>query len=159
MTGQQVFVFDSEALSKAVRGDRELLALLDLARTEGIPVAITPMTMVEADDGKVHAARWDWLLSRLRIAAIGVDQGRAAQRLRRETGMHGHKDVIDTFLAVAAIEQPGNVTVFTSDRDDLEQLLADHPRIVVRAVRLPPHEHEARSCLMASAGITRGQHR
>lgn len=134
MTGPQVFVFDSEALSKAVRGDRELLALLDLARTEGIPVAITPMTMVEADDGKVHAARWDWLLSRLRTAAIGADQGRAAQRLRRDTGMHGHRYVTDTFLAVTATEQPGNVTVFTSDTDDLSRLLTDHPRIVVRSV-------------------------
>jgi predicted nucleic acid-binding protein len=134
VTGIQTFIFDSEALSKAIRGDRELIALLDLARSESIPVAITPLTMVEADDGKINPARWGWLLSRLRTIALGADQGRAAQRLRRETGMHGHKYVIDTFLAVAAIEQPGAVTVFTSDIDDLEQLLADHPRIVIQHI-------------------------
>jgi hypothetical protein len=40
--------------------------------------------------------------------------------------------MIDTFLTVAAIEQSGAVTVFTSDTDALERLLADHPRIVVQ---------------------------
>jgi hypothetical protein len=134
VTGIQTFIFDSEALSKAICGDRELIALLDLARSESIPVAITPLTMVEADDGKINPARWSWLLSRLRTIALGADQGRAAQRLRRETGMHDHKYVIDTFLAVAAIEQPGAVTVFTSDIDDLERLLADHPRIIIQHV-------------------------
>jgi predicted nucleic acid-binding protein len=134
MTEGQTFVFDSEALSRAVRGDRDLIALLDLARTKGFPVAITPMTMVEADDGKIPSARWSWLLSKLRTTVIGAEQGRAAQALRRKTGMHGHKYVIDTFLAVAAIEQGGAVTLFTSDTDDLEKLLADHPRIVVQRV-------------------------
>jgi predicted nucleic acid-binding protein len=131
VTESRTFVFDSEALSKAVRGDRDLLALLDLARTEDIPVVITPMTMVEADDGKTRPERWHWLLSRLRTVTIGADQGHAAQKLRRQTGMHGHKYVIDTFLAVAAIAQHGAVTLFTSDVDDLEKLLPDHPRIVV----------------------------
>ncbi len=134
MTESRTFVFDSEALAKAVRGDRDLLALLDLARTEDIPVVITPMTMVEADDGKIRPERWRWLVSRLRTVTIGVEEGQAAQKLRRQTGLHGHKYVIDTFLAVAAIAQAGAVTLFTSDVDDVDTLLSDHPRIVVEQV-------------------------
>ncbi|WP_460066651.1 hypothetical protein [Streptomyces sp. YKOK-I1] len=39
--------------------------------------------------------------------------------------MHGHKYAIDAVLAVIARQQKGQVTVFTSDVDDLEKLLPD----------------------------------
>jgi 6-pyruvoyl-tetrahydropterin synthase len=48
--------------------------------------------------------------------------------------MHGHKYVIDTFLAVTALDQPGAVVVFTSDVDDLTKLLAEYPRVVVQRI-------------------------
>ncbi|MFI0723807.1 hypothetical protein [Streptomyces sp. NPDC021224] len=134
MTSPFVYVFDSEALSKAVRADRSVLALIEDARREGIPVVITPMTVVEADDGRIPQPRWNWLTSRLVIHPLGADQARAAQSLRRSTGMHGHKYVIDTFLAVTALDQPGAVIVFTSDTDDLTKLLADYPRITVQQI-------------------------
>lgn len=134
MTSPVVYVFDSEALSKAARADRSVLALIEDARREGIPVFITPMTVVEADDGRIPQARWNWLISRLVIHPLGADQARAAQTLRRSTGMHGHKYVIDTFLAVTALDQPGTVVVFTSDTDDLTKLLAAYPRITVQPI-------------------------
>jgi hypothetical protein len=132
--GNEVFVLDCEALSKAVRGDAAMRRRLDYARTSDIPVLITPLTMVEADDGKIREERWGWLLSRLQVADIGKEQGTAARRLRRETGLHGHKYVIDTFLAVVALQQRAAVTLFTSDADDMEKLLADSPHVVVVAV-------------------------
>ncbi|MDT0308617.1 hypothetical protein RM780_16860 [Streptomyces sp. DSM 44917] len=129
-----VYVFDSEALSRAVRGDRTVMALIEEARREGIPVVVTPMTVVEADDGRVQQARWHWIMSRLVIHPLGAEQARSAQQLRRATGMHGHKYVIDTFLAVTALDQPGAVIVFTSDVDDLSKLLADRPLVTVQSI-------------------------
>lgn len=134
MTSPVVYVFDSEALSKAVRGDRTVVSLIEDARREGIPIVITPMTVVEADDGRVPQARWNWITSRLVIHPLGPDQARSAQSLRRATGMHGHKYVIDTFLAVTALDQAGAVVVFTSDADDLAKLLADCPRVTVQEI-------------------------
>ena len=134
MTSPLVYVFDSEALSRAVRGDRTVIALVEDARREGIPIVVTPMTIVEADDGRVPQARWNWILSRLVVHALGADQARTAQRLRRTTGMHGHKYVIDTFLAVAALDQPSAVVVFTSDVDDLSKLLADSSAVTVHGI-------------------------
>lgn len=134
MTAPLVYVFDSEALSKAVRGDRVVASLIEDARREGIPVVITPMTAVEADDGRVPQSRWNWLTSRLVVHPLGPEQARSAQFLRRATGMHGHKYVIDTFLAVTALDQAGAVIVFTSDVDDLSKLLADAPRVAVQQI-------------------------
>jgi 5'-3' exonuclease len=48
----------------------------------------------------------------------------------RDTGLHGHKYAIDAVLAavaLAAADQGCDVTVLTSDTDDLKKLLADSP--------------------------------
>jgi hypothetical protein len=134
VTSPLVYVFDSEALSRTVRGDRTVTSLIEDARREGIPVVVTPMTIVEADDGRIPRARWNWITSRLVIHPLALDQARSAQQLRRATGMHGHKYVIDTFLAVAAIDQRSAVIVFTSDVDDLSKLLADQPQVTVESL-------------------------
>ncbi|MFF4172002.1 PIN domain-containing protein [Streptomyces sp. NPDC001744] len=125
----RVFVLDSEALSLAVRGDRVMIARLDLAARGEADVITSPLTLVEAYDGRTTEQRWDWVLSRVRVADIGRDEARRARRLLADTGLHGHKYAIDAVLAVVAREQAGDVTVFTSDVDDLEKLVPD--RIVV----------------------------
>lgn len=134
MTETLVYVFDCEALSRAVRGDRAITPLIEDARREGIPVVVTPMTIVEADDGRIQRARWNWITSRLVVHPLGLDQARSAQQLRRASGMHGHKYVIDTFLAVAALDQRSAVIVFTSDVDDLSKLLADQPQVTIQGI-------------------------
>jgi predicted nucleic acid-binding protein len=128
----RIFVLDCEALSLAVRGDRMMIARLELAaRGEG-EVVTSPMTLVEAYDGRATEQRWDWVLSRLNVADIGTDEARQARRLLADTKLHGHKYAIDAVLAVIARQQKGQVTVFTSDVDDLEKLVPD--RIVVKKV-------------------------
>lgn len=128
----RVFVLDSEALSQAVRGERRMITLLDLAAKGEVEVVTSPMTLIEAHDGRITERRWDWVLSRLQVADLGRDQARAARRLLADAGLHGHKYAIDAVLAVVARERRGQVTVFTSDVDDLEQLLP--PTVVVRKV-------------------------
>lgn len=128
----RVFVLDCEALSLAVRGDRKMIALLDVAARGGAEVVTSPMTLVESYDGRTTEQRWDWVLSRLKVADVGKDEARQARRLLADTELHGHKYAIDAVLAVIARQQKGQVTVYTSDVDDLERLVPDS--IVVKKV-------------------------
>lgn len=128
----RVFVLDSEALSLAVRGDRMMLARLDLAAAGEAEIVTSPMTLVEAYDARTTEQRWDWVLSRVNVAALGKDEARQARRILADAGLHGHKYAIDAMLAVVARQQRGQVTVFTSDVDDLEKLVPSH--ILVKKV-------------------------
>ncbi|MFE1781719.1 PIN domain-containing protein [Streptomyces sp. NPDC059506] len=128
----RVFVLDCEALSQAVRGDRRMITLLDAAARGAAEVVTSPMTLVEAYDGRITESRWDWVLSRVKVMGIGKDEARRARRLLAGAGLHGHKYAIDAVLAVVAREQKGQVTVFTSDVSDLEALLP--PTVLVAKV-------------------------
>lgn len=128
----RVFVLDCAALSMAVRGDRRMIAWLDLAARGEADVVASPMTLVEAYNGRTTERRWDWVLSRLQVVGIGKDEARQARRLLADANLHGHKYAIDAVLAVIALKQRGQVTVFTSDVDDLEKLVPD--TIVVKKV-------------------------
>ncbi|ROR43462.1 PIN domain-containing protein [Kitasatospora cineracea] len=127
---RRVFVLDSEALSLAVRGDRMMIARLDLAARGEAEVVTSPMTLVEAYDARTTEQRWDWVLSRVNVAELGKDEARQARRLLADAGLHGHKYAIDAVLAVVALRQRGQVTVFTSDPEDLERLLPDHVVVI-----------------------------
>src|SRR5258707_5195457 len=91
-----------------------------------------PRTRGGATDGRPTEKRGDWVLSRLNVADLGKDEARQARRLLADTKLHGHKYAIDAMLAVVARQQKGQVTIFTSDVDDLEKLVPD--RIVVKKV-------------------------
>ncbi|MEV0024658.1 hypothetical protein AB0H45_21050 [Streptomyces atroolivaceus] len=105
-----------------MRGDRKMIAWLDLAARGEAEVVTSPMTLVEAYDGRTTQKRWDWVhwvLSRLDVAGIGKDEARQARRLLADAKLHGHEYATDAILAVVARRQKGQVTVFTSDGDDL----------------------------------------
>ncbi|MFD5207622.1 hypothetical protein ACFWIP_36455 [Streptomyces anulatus] len=51
----------------------------------------SPMTLVEAYDGRTTEKRWDWGLSRLEVADIGTDEARQARHLLADAKLHGHK--------------------------------------------------------------------
>jgi len=132
---QRVFVFDSEALSKAVHGDREMSALIKAAPRLDIPIITSALTTLEAWNPRESSKRalWDWTLSRIRVVHTD-DQGIAVARdLLKAAGLHGHKYAIDAVLAAIATReaaQGAQVTVFTSDTGDISQLLAGHPVMV-----------------------------
>lgn len=119
----RTFVLDSEALSQAVRGDERMMALLGLAAEGEAEVVTSPMTVIEAEDGRTRAPRWDWVLSRVQVASLGREEARQARKLLADAGLHGHKHAIDAVLAVVARQQKSQVTVFTSDVDDMQKLL------------------------------------
>lgn len=96
------------------------------------PAVTSPMALVEAYDGRTTEQRWDWVLSRLKVAGIGKDEARQARRLLSDAKLHGHKYAIDAVLAIIARQQKGQVTIFTSNVDDLEKLVPES--IVVKRV-------------------------
>lgn len=103
----RVFVLDGEALSLAVRGDRKMIAWLDLAARGEAEVVTSPMALVEAYDGRTTEQRWDWVLSRLQVVDIGKDEARQARLLLADAKLHGHKYAIDAVLALIARQQRG----------------------------------------------------
>jgi predicted nucleic acid-binding protein len=107
-----------------------MMIRLGLAARGEAEVVTSPLTLIEAYDGRTTEQRWDWVLSRLTVADFGKDDARQARRLLADAKLHGHKHAIDAVLAVVALRQRGEVTVFTSDVDDLERLLPERITVV-----------------------------
>ncbi|WP_432249129.1 hypothetical protein ACRAR1_17660 [Streptomyces sanyensis] len=129
---QRVFVFDSEALSKAVRGDREMAALIKTAPRLDIPIVTSALTTLEAWDPREtwRQALWNWTLSRIRVLHTDDQVIDMARGMLKAAGLHGHKYAIDAILAAVAgreAAQGAEATIFTSDIDDMALLLAGHP--------------------------------
>jgi hypothetical protein len=128
---QRVFVFDSEALSKAVQGDREMAALIKTAPRLDIPIVTSALTTLEAWAPREASrqALWNWTLSRIRVVHTDDQVIAMARDMLRTAGLHGHKYAIDAVLAAVAGQEAARgaeATVFTSDADDMNQLLAGH---------------------------------
>lgn len=125
-------MFDSEALAKAVQGDREIAALIKTAPQLDIPIVTSALTTLEAwnpRDGSKQAL-WSWTLSRIRVVHTDDHVIASARDMLRNAGLHGHKYGIDAVLAAVAERESARgaeTTVFTSDTDDLNQLLAGRP--------------------------------
>ncbi|MFJ3825430.1 hypothetical protein [Streptomyces nodosus] len=128
---QRIFVFDSEALSKAVQGDREMTALIKTTPRLDIPIVTSALTTLEAWDPREASrqAQWNWTLSRIRVVHTDDQVIAMARGMLMAAGLHGHKYAIDAVLAAVAgreAAQGAQATVFTSDADDMNQLLAGH---------------------------------
>ncbi|GAA3626882.1 hypothetical protein ACG5V6_03485 [Streptomyces chitinivorans] len=77
-----------------------------------------------------YFSAWNWTLSRIRVAHTDDRVIVTARDMLKAAGLHGRKYAIDAVLAAVAGQeaaQGAQVTVFTSDADDMRQLLADHP--------------------------------
>jgi hypothetical protein len=124
-------VFGSEALSKTVQGDREMTALVKTAPRLDIPIVAPALTTLEAWDprGASRQALWNRALSRVRIVRTDDQVISMARDMLKAAGLHGHRYAIDAVLAAVAgreSSQGAQATVFTSDTDDTNQLLAGH---------------------------------
>ncbi len=124
------YVLDCEALSRAVLGDRAMLARLKDAHRSGIRVVTSSMTLIEAYHGRVQRAAWAWAMSRVVVEPVTREVADAAVKLLQDTGLHGHKYAIDAALAVIAGRQPGGVVLFTSNEDDMGKLCGPGVRVV-----------------------------
>ncbi|MCX5612459.1 DNA-binding protein [Streptomyces sp. NBC_00047] len=120
-------LLDSEGLSKLYRKDRTVVTLVQAASEEGIRVATSAMTTLEADYERIHPARIKWVLSRVDIHDVTREVAAEAAALLRAHHLHGHKYAID---AVIARNAPQPVTVLTSDPEDLTLLCGPSVAVV-----------------------------
>jgi predicted nucleic acid-binding protein len=126
-------VLDSEALSLLLRNDRSMAARIEASRQAGVPVLVSPLTIVEAVQGKTDLPRLKWLLSRLRVEPVNQEDSLIAVTLLRDAGgLHGHKYAIDALVAALALRVPAPVIVLTSDRDDWSKLCGK--RVIIKEV-------------------------
>ncbi|MBB1242765.1 DNA-binding protein [Streptomyces durbertensis] len=123
-------VLDCEGLSKLLTGDESVVALVGEARQRGVETVICALTIIEAVHGGTHPARLAWVLSGLRVVAVGEEESKAAATLLAGAGLHGHKYAIDAAVAAVALRQRRPVLLATSDIDDMSKLCGDHVRLV-----------------------------
>lgn len=123
-------MLDCEGLSKLYGKDRFVASLILAAQREGIRVATTAMTTLEADYARVHPARIKWVLSRVDVHDVTRESADRAAELLRANGLHGHKYAIDAVFAAIARDCPPPVTVLTSDPQDLTLLCGPAVEIV-----------------------------
>jgi predicted nucleic acid-binding protein len=75
-------------------------------------------------------ARLNWLLSRLKVEPVTEQTAKAAAKLLKDAGLHGHKYAIDATVAEAALRQPGPVAILTSDTDDMRKLCGQRVKVI-----------------------------
>lgn len=127
-------ILDSEGLAKAVQRDRKLQEWLGAAARSDIPVVTSAAVLVEVIHPKINRSALKWTLSRLRIEPVTRVVAEAAADLLHEAGLHGHKYAIDAMLCATAAQSMGDITILTSDVDDIQMLTARHHRIVAEKV-------------------------
>ncbi|MGA4959385.1 DNA-binding protein [Streptomyces lavendulocolor] len=123
-------LLDSEGLSKLYRKDRTVVTLVQAASEEGIRVATSAMTTLEADYERVHPARITWVLSRVDVHDVTRAITDRAAALLRAHHLHGHKYAIDAAFAAIARNAPRPVTVLTSDPEDLTLLCGPSVEVI-----------------------------
>ncbi|MFE5795840.1 DNA-binding protein [Streptomyces sp. NPDC056503] len=123
-------LLDSEGLSKLYRKDRTVVTLVQAASEEGVRVATSAMTTLEADCEHIHPARIKWVLSRVDVHDVTKEIADQAAVLLRAHRLHGHKYAIDAALAAIARSTPQPVTALTSDPEDLELLCGPSVEVV-----------------------------
>ncbi|WP_343997601.1 PIN domain-containing protein [Streptomyces thermocarboxydovorans] len=116
--------------SKLLADDEQVVALVAEARTRGMEVVISALSLVEAIHTRTNTSRLNWLLSGLRVVPVGEEEAKAACKLLREAGLHGHKYAVDAVVAEAALRQHRPVIMVTSDADDMSKLCGDRVRLV-----------------------------
>lgn len=125
-----VLLLDSEGLSKAVARDRDVLAMLDEARLHfRARRLVSAVTLVEARDPSIPQARFDWAVSGMKVVPVTEQISRQASKLLAAAKLHGHKYAIDALVCATALAEQGQVTIMTSDVEDIRALTEGHPRI------------------------------
>ena len=128
----QPVVFDCEALSRAVRGDGYLRAVVENARDTRRAVVVPVVTLVEATHPRIDQAAMAWVLSRLTVEPDSEPIARSASALLVAAGLHGHRHALDALVVATALAVARGATpiIYTSDPDDLQALSAGRAAVV-----------------------------
>ncbi|MEU0875518.1 DNA-binding protein [Nocardia brasiliensis] len=123
-------VLDCEGLSRLLDDSLPVVALVAEARSRGMEVVISALTIIEAAHRKTDRARLSWLLSALRVESVDDRTAKAASALLLGAGLHGHEHAIDAVVAEMAVRQAPPVVMLTSDPDDMRKLCGETVRLV-----------------------------
>ena len=104
--------------------------MLQVFHKMGADFVVGANTIVEASHTRVNLPRLDWTLPRVKVEPVTAEAAKAAARLLKATGFHGHKYAIDATVAEAALRQRPPVAVLTSDIDDMAKLCGDRVRLI-----------------------------
>jgi predicted nucleic acid-binding protein len=115
-------VLDAEGLVKLASGHPLAVSLAQDTYQAKAEIVTSAPTLAEVLRGGPRDAPVYRVLSRVTVAPIGEEQGRAAGELLGRTGLSGHRCTIDALLAVVALAQPRPVVLLTSDTDDMRRL-------------------------------------
>ncbi|WP_246002987.1 PIN domain-containing protein [Nocardia tenerifensis] len=107
-----------------------MVAIVAEARSRGMEVVISALTIIEATHRKTDRARLAWLLSAVRVEEVSERAAKAAAELLLAAGLHGHKYAIDAVIAEMALRQQVPVVVLTSDVDDMRKLCGGSVRLI-----------------------------
>ncbi|WP_245746336.1 DNA-binding protein [Nocardia altamirensis] len=123
-------VLDCDGLSRLIDDSVSVVAIVAEARSRGMEVVISALTIIEATHRKTDRARLAWLLSALRIEQVDETSAKAASALLLEAGLHGHKYAIDAVVAEMALRQHIPVLMLTSDLDDMRKLCGESVHLI-----------------------------
>ncbi|MBY8866408.1 MULTISPECIES: PIN domain-containing protein [Streptomyces] len=130
MTHIATLVLDSEGLSAWMAQDRKTAALFKALEISGGDLVVSANTIIEVSHGGTSMARLNWALSRTKIEPVTEQSAKAAAKLLKQAGLHGHKYAIDATVAETALRQPPPVAVLTSDADDLRKLCGPRVKVI-----------------------------
>jgi predicted nucleic acid-binding protein len=131
-------VLDAQGLVRLASGDKELRARIRMARARDGEIVTAASTLAEVLRGGSRDAPIYQALRHVTIAPISADLGRKAGELLGATGMSGHRDAIDSLLAVVALAQRRPVMLLTSDPGDMARLTQEPHRKKAERIAVIP---------------------
>ena len=123
-------VLDAEGLSRVVRHDPSMDALLKAARYNRVPIVISAVTLVEVIHPKINRSALAWTLSRLRVEPVTEELSLAAANLLQAAGKHGHTHALDAIVCATALSEQGMATIYISDPGDIKAFVAGRATVV-----------------------------
>nr|WP_234361078.1 hypothetical protein [Streptomyces europaeiscabiei] len=91
-----------------------MVALVAEARSRGMEVVISALTIIEAVHARTNMSCLNRVLSGVRVVPVGDEEARAASKLLMDAGLRGHTYAIDAAVAEAALRQHRPVVMLTA---------------------------------------------
>ena len=123
-------VLDAEGLSREIAFDPYMQYIFKNARSNGVPIIISTVTLVEVIHPRINRAALMWTLSQINAQPVTKELSFAAADLLQAAGKHGHTDALDALVCATALAEHGMATIYTSDPTDIKALVAGRATVV-----------------------------
>ncbi len=110
-------------------GDPRAVSFATEAHESYAEVITAAPTLTEVLRGGPRDAPMHRVLSKVAVAPVDKQLGRAAGELLGRTGLSGHRCALDALIAVVALAQQRPVVLLTSDPEDMQRLTEEPGRV------------------------------